>query len=221
MLKAAKSKWFEHLFAAYNTNLLRRRFHTFSVLGLDNLLGPRPGLPLLIYANHTSWWDGLAAFQISRQAALDAYVMMEERQLRRYFLFRKLGAFSVVRESPRSAYRSLEYASLLLKEDPRRALWMFPQGEIVLAGKRPLGFFSGIEKLIEMAGSCIAVPVVFRYEFGGEFKPSIYSAVGEGFDIAESEFVSVGDLEERMESTLVDLERAILSGSPDGFRDLI
>ncbi|QQS41828.1 MAG: lysophospholipid acyltransferase family protein [Acidobacteriota bacterium] len=221
MLKAAKSKWFELLFAAYNTNLLRRRFHSFRVRGLDNLPGPRRSLPLLIYANHTSWWDGLAAFQISRKTGLDAYVMMEEKHLRRYLLFRKLGAFSVVRDSPRSAYRSLEYAASLMKDDPRRALWMFPQGEIVPAGRRPLGFYSGIEKLIELTGGCIAVPVVFRYEFEGAFKPSVYAAVGEAIEISESEPASVRDLEERMELTLDDLEGAVLNRSLDGFRDLI
>lgn len=221
MLKAAKSRWFESLFAAYNTNLLGRRFHSFRFRGIDNLTAPRSDLPLIIYANHTSWWDGLAAFQISRAADLDAYVMMEERQLRRYVLFRKLGAFSVVRENSRSAYRSLEYGAGLLKEDPARSLWVFPQGEIVPFWKRPLGFYPGVLKLIELAGGCVAVPVVFRYEFEGEFKPSICARAGAPQEIKANGIPTLEDLEISMRSVLDELCRDLLEKAYEEYGELI
>ena len=180
MLKAAKSKWFERLFAPYNRNLFRRRFDSFRVFGIENVRDRNESTPLLLFANHVSWWDGLAAFEISRKARLDAYLMMEERQLRRLQPFRLLGAFSVVREDARQALISVRYAAGLLREDPSRALWIFPQGEIRSFGRRPLEFYSGASRIAEKAGSCFAVPVAFRYEFGGEFKPDVYARIGEG-----------------------------------------
>ena len=67
----------------------------------------------------------------------DAYGIMEERQLRRYGFFRRLGMFSVDRENFRSARRSLDYAATLLR-GTGRVLWLFPQGEIVPNDRRPV-----------------------------------------------------------------------------------
>nr|MBA3694670.1 acyl-phosphate glycerol 3-phosphate acyltransferase [Acidobacteriota bacterium] len=106
MLEAKKSRWFEKVFQIYNRNLLKRRFHSFRVLGLDSFVNVNSSI---IYANHSSWWDGLVAFEISKALRVDSFIMMEEKQLRNLFLFRKLGAFSVVRENSRQAVKSLNY----------------------------------------------------------------------------------------------------------------
>lgn len=173
MLEANKSEFFEKIFSVYNINLLKRRFHSFNVKGLENLRNRQTSLPLIIYANHSSWWDGLAAFQISHKLKFDSFIMMEEKYLKRFFLFRKLGAFSVVRENPRSALESVYYAAALLK-DSDRVLWIFPQGEILPNDLRPLHFYKGISKIIEKLGKCATVSLTFRYEFLKEFKPEIF-----------------------------------------------
>src|SRR5215203_6294103 len=100
MLEANKSVIFERLFALYNRNLLKRRFYSLQVSGLDFLFNKNSNVPLIIYCNHSSWWDGLVAFQLSFETCLDSFVMMEEKHLRKLFLFRLLGAFSVVQEKP-------------------------------------------------------------------------------------------------------------------------
>ncbi len=173
MLEANKSAWFENIFAVYNRNLIKRRFHSLQVSGLDFLQCKNANIPLIIYANHSSWWDGLVAFEISRKAELDSFIMMEEKQLQNLFLFRKLGAFSVVRENPREAVKSIKYAAKLL-ENPHRTLWVFPQGEILPNDLRPLSFYNGLSKIIEKSGKVFAVPLAIRYEFSGEFKPQIF-----------------------------------------------
>ena len=178
MLKADKSRWFEKLFAVYNRNLLKRRFNSLRVDGLENLKAKSTRTPLIIYANHSSWWDGLAAHHISQTAQLDFFVMMEEKQLRNLKLFRKLGAFSVVRENPRQAVDSLNYAAKLLKSDSRRTLWIFPQGEILPNDTRPLDFFRGVLKIAAKAGECSIVSLAFRYEFLGAYKPDIFVKIG-------------------------------------------
>ncbi|HZU02608.1 MAG TPA: hypothetical protein VFA10_23270, partial [Ktedonobacteraceae bacterium] len=64
-------------------------------------------LPLIICANHSSWWDGYVAAVVERALSVDTYLMMEEAQLSRYFFFRWAGCFSVNRHNPRSALQSL------------------------------------------------------------------------------------------------------------------
>lgn len=177
MLKANKSAWFEKIFAVYNRNLVKRRFQSMRVSGLDYLRRKDTEIPLIIYANHSSWWDGLVFFEISRTAKLDFYVMMEEKQLKDLFLFRKLGAFSVVRESPRKAVESINYAVGLLK-NPNRTLLIYPQGEILPNDVRPLKFYNGLSRIIKKTGCVFAVPLATRYEFLGDFKPQIFAKIG-------------------------------------------
>lgn len=179
MLEANKSGWFEKLFSIYNRNLLRRRFHALHFSGSEILAESSPDIPRIIYANHSSWWDGLVAFQITSFLKLNAFVLMEEKQLKRLFLFRKLGAFSVVRENPFEAVKSINYAAGLLNENPQRTLWIFPQGEISPNDIRPIKFYNGVSRIIKKVGKCFALPLVFRYEFLGDHKPEIFAKAGE------------------------------------------
>jgi chlorobactene lauroyltransferase len=178
LLKANKSRWFESVFAVYNRNLFRRRFAALQVQGIENLQDRKSDLPLVLYANHSSWWDGLVAFEIGRAARLDQFLMMEEKQLKQLFLFRRLGAFSVVRENPRAGMLSINYAVEILKEKTNRTLWIFPQGEILSNDTRPLQFYHGLARVIEKTGECTAAPVAMRYEFLGDFKPTAFAKIG-------------------------------------------
>lgn len=178
MLSAKKNAWFEKVFAVYNRNLFERRFFSLQVSDLDFFREKNKRTPLIIYANHSSWWDGLVAFEISRAANLDAYVMMEEKQLKKLFPFRWLGAFSVIRENPREALKSINYAAGLLKENQNRALWIFPQGKILPNDSRPITFYNGAARIVEQLEVCRTICLAIRYEFRGEFKPEIFVKIG-------------------------------------------
>ncbi|MDQ3321423.1 MAG: lysophospholipid acyltransferase family protein [Acidobacteriota bacterium] len=178
MLTAEKNVGFEFLFSFYNRNLIKRRFHSLQVSGLNEIVGRSSGVPLILYANHSSWWDGLVAFEISRKCKLSSFIMMEERQLKKLFLFRQLGAFSVVRENPRQAVKSIDYAAQILKKDFRHSLWIFPQGEILSNDLRPVRFFNGISRIVEKTSSVQLLPVAIRYEFLENFKPDIFVKIG-------------------------------------------
>jgi chlorobactene lauroyltransferase len=224
MLEAKKSRWFEEVFAVYNRNLFRRRFHSFHTAGLNFLSADRK-TPQIIYANHSSWWDGLVAFEISRRAKLDSFVMMEERQLKKLFLFRRLGAFSVVRENAREAVKSVNYAANLLKENPSRTLWIFPQGEILPNDRRPLRFFNGAARIVEKTVAVKAVPLAMRYEFRGEFKPEIFVKIGEPELISQINKNETKNLTERFEKRLTavldELKRDVSSGDLQNYRNIL
>ena len=211
MLEAKKSQWFERIFQIYNRNLLKRRFHSFRVLGSENFVKVNSSI---IYANHSSWWDGLVAFEISKVLRADSFLMMEEKHLRNLFLFRKLGAFSVVRENPRQAVKSLDYAANLLKEKPFRTLWIFPQGEILPNDSRPIHFYNGLARIIERVGDCITVPLAIRYEFLKEYKPEIFVKIGKSENFNNTDFNSkklTRNFEGRISKTLDDLKTDVIS----------
>jgi chlorobactene lauroyltransferase len=179
MIKAKKSALFETIFLAYTRNLFRRRFRRLNLLGLENLRERERDLPLVLYANHSSWFDPLAAFVVSKEAGLDAFAMMEEKNLAKLPFFRRIGAFSVVRENPREAVKSLNYAADLLLAKPNRAVWIFPQGAIQPNDRRPLRLYNGTAKLIEKCGTALAAPVAMRFEFLIDFKPEAFVQVGQ------------------------------------------
>lgn len=225
MLEARKNRLFEKIFAIYNANLLRRNFDSFTVSDIERLRTHR-SVPQIVVANHTGWWDGLVAFQISTHLGLDSYVMMEEKQLRRFWPFTRLGAFSVVRENPRGAAESIRYASTLLRDEPDRSLWIFPQGELIPFGSRPIHLFPGFSRVIEQVGECRLVPVTIRYEYLRAHRASIIVSVGEAMDVTISGREQRKELVTYMTRLLTEsednLQGKILSNRlKDGFIDIL
>lgn len=225
MLEANKSRWFNELFAVYNRNLLRRRFNSLQISNSSIFETLDRNIPLIIYSNHSGWFDGIVAYQISRHFKLDFYVMMEEKQLKDLPLFQKLGAFSVVREKPREAISSINYSAKILKEKADRVLWIFPQGEILPNDTRPLNFYNGISKIVEKLEKCNTLAVAMRYEFMGNFKPEIFVALGK-FEYSDSKNFSTSKeltakFSENTEMLLDELKSKIISKDFSDFQNII
>lgn len=222
MLKANKIQWFEILFNLYNKNLLKRRFHSIRVDNLDSLIKNKPSV---IYSNHSSWWDGLIAFHISRIIKADSFIMMEEKHLRKLFLFRKLGAFSVVRESPRKAVESLNYAINLLKEDNTRTLWIFPQGEILPNDLRPLKFYNGLARIVERIDDCEVASLAIRYEFLGDYKPDVFIKIGSAkkFNLANKQNTKslTDEFQINLTQMLNDLKHNISTNNIEQYKNIL
>jgi chlorobactene lauroyltransferase len=143
-----------------------------------------PAIPLIWYANHSTWWDGFFCMMINEaRLRRQAYAMIEEAQIARYGFFRWAGGFSVNRQDARSAVNSLNYAVRMLTAATNRMLMIFPQGEILGNELRPLRFFSGIGHIVKGAikasGRCALLPCALRYEFVGEQKPEAFASHGE------------------------------------------
>ncbi|MCD9188018.1 MAG: lysophospholipid acyltransferase family protein [Pyrinomonadaceae bacterium] len=225
MLEANKSRWFNELFAVYNRNLLKRRFNSLQISNSSIFETLDRNIPLIIYANHSSWFDGIVAYQISRHFKLDFYVMMEEKQLKDLPLFQKLGAFSVVREKPREAIESLNYSARILTENANRVLWIFPQGEILPNDTRPLNFYNGISKIIEKLDKCHTLAIAMRYEFLGNFKPEIFVSLGnfEPFNANDlkKDRKLTAKFSQNTENLLNEIKSKIISRDFSGFQNII
>lgn len=178
MLEARKNSRAEKVLEIYFRNLVRRRFAALHASNIETIEKRERAAPVIFYSNHSSWWDGVFAFVLWRALGIDCFVMMEEKHLAGLPIFRRAGAFSVVREKPREAARSVAYAARLLKEKQNRAVWLFPQGEILPNDVRPLKFFQGVTRIVEKTGNCVIVPAAMRLEFLGDFKPEAFVKFG-------------------------------------------
>ena len=143
---------------------------------------PRPDDgPLLCYMNHVSWWDGYMIGIVNQKILghrFAAYIMMEEKQLKHYRFMTRAGAFSVHRQNKREAARSVAYISRILAERGGRALYMFPQGEIVPNDRRPIAAYTGLAHVVRRVPNVLLYPVALRYEFRGEERPEIFIRLG-------------------------------------------
>ncbi len=131
---------------------------------------------LLVYLNHSSFWDGFLVHQLGQAAGWDAYALMEEENLAKYRFHTRIGAFSVKRGDARSAMASIRHAKAVLAR-PRAALAIFPEGEL-RAGQGPLGpLHRGVE-VIARTAQVRCVPIALRYAFLEHEHPDVLVEVG-------------------------------------------
>lgn len=221
MIPAKKNKLIGSLFALYHKRLLKKHFFAINLTGSENLKLINNSLPVILYANHSNWWDGFIAYLLTnRTLKKDDYLMMDIEQMKKYSFFKYIGAFSVNRNIPAEAVRSLNYAAKMLSNS-NKYLWIFPQGEMFPQDKRPLKFYSGITKITEKCGNVNLVPVCFRYEFIMEQRPDVFIQVG------KPEIISgniTGNLTELLRSTLESqldkLKEDVTSGNTSAFKTI-
>lgn len=202
MIKAQPTAFHRRFFSAYFRRRAAARFSRILLNdGHDLERWDRrynPDLPLVIVANHSSWWDAVMPILLSLDHFNhDAYGIMEEAQLRRYGFFRRLGMFSVDRDNPRSARHSLGYAAELLR-GTGRVLWLFPQGEIVPNDRRPIHCYSGTSHIIRLIGHCVLLPIAFRYELLHEEYPVALCRAGTAETIGPDEADDIPALTHRI-----------------------
>lgn len=174
---ARKNLWGDVVLPLYTRHLCGAQLHAVWVKGLD-VLAAHPNAPLLFAPNHACWWDGIIAYLLNiLRLKRDFYIMMEDKQLRRYQFFAKAGAFSIRRTHLRSAGQTLRYAEELLST-PGRSLWIFPQGVMVPEDQRPLKFEAGVIHLARRLPNALIVPVSLHYGVRANPRPEVFVVLG-------------------------------------------
>jgi len=138
------------------------------------------GLPVLLIANHVSWWDGFWAVNINlRILKKKFHFMMLEEQLRKYWFFSYCGGFPV-RKKSRAVIESLDYAAELLTK-PDNMVLFFPQGKIWSAYLTHIRFEKGIEYILKKTepGKIQVIFLVNLTDYLSEPKPSLFQYLEE------------------------------------------
>ena len=185
MIAANKNDILDSLLYVYFRWLARRAFHLVTVRGLSRLKTLPNHRPVLLFCNHTNWWDGLIIYLMTRQMPhKSVYCMMEEKQLKHYRFFTWLGAFSVDLSSPLRSAASLRYAQRLMQV-PETAIWIFPQGRLTRPSE-PIEIKPGTDYLARNSPHALLVPVAMRYDFFREDRPNVLVEIGTPFPAVES-----------------------------------
>ncbi len=143
-------RWFWRTFSHWSIRLC---FEKVEAIGLPILANDQP---VLMIANHVSWWDGFWANEMNnRYFKRDYFVMMLEEQLKTRPFLRQGGAFSI-HPGKRSIIHSLRYTAELL-HNPDNLVLIFPQGKIHSLYQTEFVFMRGLDRAFKQLTNPIQV----------------------------------------------------------------
>ncbi|NWF90366.1 MAG: 1-acyl-sn-glycerol-3-phosphate acyltransferase [Ignavibacteriaceae bacterium] len=178
MIKADHKKWARRVYDFYEPWLLKSNFQNFYLINDFPQIPANEGL--IITPNHFSWWDGFFIdYTLRFFSSRKIYILMLEEQLKRYWFFQKVGAFSINPQNPKSIKETLDYISEVVS-DPNNVLLFYPQGEIDDYAKRPLKVKDGLKTILNMSPAIVNIlPVAFKIKHGNTKKPDILVRFGD------------------------------------------
>lgn len=179
MIKASHNKAARFIFNFYIDRLLRKNFSHFYLTNEAPNTACKD-FSLIVTPNHISWWDGFFIDFINRKIFRRTFhIMMLEEQLKRYWFFRYLGAYSIMQHKPKSIINTASYLKELSEKHGSLNV-IYPQGAIEPYDKRPPIIKSGLKFFLrDLNESTIVLPVLFKIQYEDKMKPSVYCRFGQ------------------------------------------
>lgn len=213
-------RFFRHIVRRY----FRRHFHAVWVRGQGQLLAlssPTSG-PLIVYANHSSWWDPMVSTLLAAECmpGRQHFAPMDAEALQRYGILKHIGIFPIEASTLRGAVHFLRMGEIILHSGG--VLWVTPQGGFVDSRERPLIFKPGLAALATRVVPCTLLPVAIEYPFWNERLPECLLSFGEPLHVTASDTAAAVQERSRiaLESTMDSLKDAVLRRHPAGFTTL-
>lgn len=155
-----------------------RRVHTL-MAGLPADLPDN--VPLLLAANHVSWWDPFTLREMQRalRPHSPVFVVMLERELARRPYFRRMGVHGIEPGSGASLRACIRQLRRRLEERPDGTVIFFPQGRIWPSFRRPLGFHPGVGLLARELAPLVVVPVALHVEPLNATRSTVFASAAE------------------------------------------
>jgi len=170
MIKAKHHPVIYPIFKWLSRFLIKRNFNTVQIETdyIEN------DCPVLLVANHISWWDGFWMEYLNQKILHRKFhVMMLEEQLTKRRYFRYAGSYSIKKNS-REVKESIDYTIDLIKNRENMVL-MFPQGRIYSAYNYTIHFEKGIQQILKKCRDDLQVVFTANFtEFFSDAKPTLY-----------------------------------------------
>ena len=185
-----------------------------------------PARPLVVYANHPSWWDGVAFMLYSSELfpGRRMIIPMEAESLTRYAFMRRIGVFGIEQNSGRGAVAFLRTAREVL-ETPGHMLWMNAPGRFMDVRERPVFIAPGAVRLAEIAPTARFIPMAIEYPFWSERAAEMLCAFGppiDGADLAVLGRDARGDaMAAALAATMDRLATDAIARDPARFRSVL
>ncbi|MCO6418134.1 lysophospholipid acyltransferase family protein [Siccirubricoccus sp. KC 17139] len=178
--------------------------------------------PLVVFANHPSWWDGVAFMLLSDSLFPGRRMMvpMDAEALARYGFMRRIGVFGVEQHSARGALGFLRVAEAVLAL-PGHMLWLNAPGRFCDVRERPVPIAPGLVRLAELAPRARFLPLALEYPFWTERAPEMLAGFGtplEGAALAAMDRAArEAALRQALEATMDRLAADAVARDPSRF----
>lgn len=188
-----------------------------AVTGLGKV--PADDTPLLVCANHESWWDGFLVRELQRRLRPRGrfHAVMLEAELARHPFLRFLGGLGIDPASVSSLRGLFRLARTLGAERPAGLLAYFPQGRIRPGSIAPLGFHAGVLPVIEAMAPVSVLPVGIRVLPGKDHRMDAFLSVGEPIGVPGPDTVRIALLEAAVSEELRAVRAFVREHGEDAF----
>jgi 1-acyl-sn-glycerol-3-phosphate acyltransferase len=207
------------------TRIVRRYFrsHFRSVMAQHaERLAAQSG-PLIVYANHSSWWDPMISILLAQTLlpSYKHYAPMDADALARYPILRKLGIFPVEMTTARGAAQFLRTGCAILREGG--VLWITPQGRFADPRAWPLAFKPGLAALALRVPEATILPLAIEYTFWDERLPEALLHVAEAvtLEVDSTTESATKQLETALGAAMLALQKASIARDPHAFEPLL
>ncbi|MGA8938918.1 MAG: lysophospholipid acyltransferase family protein [Acidobacteriaceae bacterium] len=179
--------------------------------------------PLIVFANHSSWWDPMVSVLLAQLLLPNRrhYAPMDAAALKRYPILGKIGIFPVERASARGAAQFLRASQAILESGG--VLWITPQGRFADPREQTLGFKPGLGALAARTPGVVLLPLAIEYAFWNERLPETLLRVGEPVRLGDG--ASAEDatqvLERALAETMEKLKQASMARDTSAFCELV
>lgn len=203
-------------------SMLKRRFYAFRYKGAENFHSKDSDTPIIMYAPHSNWWDGIVSYAITNGICHHELRLMVE-ELKRFPILRHAGCFSINKKSPQASMEALKYAIHELS-NRNCIVYLYPQGIIKPPNFRPIEFQSGLAYMVEKAakryGKVGLIPVAVNYFFLRDNRPEVFVELGERIEVTSNDKIDrkefthnlAKNLEELCDKQIQDISHARFSG---------
>lgn len=195
----------------------RRHFRAVLAQGAAHLADRRG--PLIVYGNHSSWWDPMLIVLLGDLLMPERrhYAPIDARALEKYPILRKLGIFPVEMASPRGAAQFLRHAEAILRSNG--VLWLTPQGRFADPREFPLAFKPGLAALALRLPEVPLLPLAVEYTFWDERLPETLLCFGEPLqvDAGGKAAETTHTLEAALSQAMYRLQGAAVARDPSAF----
>ena len=179
--------------------------------------------PLIVYGNHSSWWDPMLIVLLGEQVLPERkhYAPIDANALEMYPILRKLGIFPVEMGSARGAAQFLRTAEAILRDGG--VLWLTPQGRFADSREFPLAFKPGLAALALRLPDVPLVPLAVEYTFWDERLPETLMLAGEPLHISPEATTAEATetLEAALSSCMYALQQAAIRRDAAAFTPIL
>jgi 1-acyl-sn-glycerol-3-phosphate acyltransferase len=215
-ISAAVLRFFRGIVRSY----FRRHFRAVMVQHKERLA--QTAGPLVVYANHSSWWDPMVSVLLAEQLLPDRkhYAPMDAAALEKYPILKKIGIFPVEMTTARGAAQFLRTSQAVLESGG--VVWITPQGRFA-DPREPLLFKPGLGALAARVPGLRLVPLAIEYTFWDERLPETLLRIGEPLLMADgtSSEGATAMLVEALASAMSDLKSAVMARDASAFETLL